>query len=71
MPYYRENEHFLRLPNKASIPNFTVFKSNQSGVFSVNTMPPISLKRLGTIIGDLKENKIYLGQNRTRHYTFQ
>ncbi len=63
MPYYRENEHLLCLPSKASIPNFTVIKSNQSGVFSVNTVPPISVQRLDTIIGDLKQNKIYLSKS--------
>ncbi len=44
MPYYRENKHLLRLPSKASIPNFTVIKSNHSGVFSFNTVPPISVQ---------------------------
>ncbi len=42
-----ENEHF-----------FTVIKSNQSSVFSV-----ISVKLVDTIIGDLKENKIYLSNS--------
>ncbi len=60
MPYYRENEHLLRLPSKASIPNFSIIKSNQSGVFSDNTMPPISVKQLDTIISNLRQNKIYL-----------
>ncbi len=60
MPYYRENEHLLCLPSKASIPNFTFIKSNQSGVFSVNTVPSISVQQLDTIIGNLKQNKIYL-----------
>ncbi len=63
MPYYRENEHLLCLPIKASIPNFTLIKSNQSGVFSVNTVLPISVKLLNTIIGDLKQNKIYLSKS--------
>ncbi len=63
MPYYRENEHLLRLPSKASIPNFSVIKSNLSGVFSDNTVPPISVKQLDTIIGDLKQNKIYLSKS--------
>ncbi len=63
MPYYRENEHLLRLPCKASIPNFTVIKSNQSGEFSVNTVPPISGKWLDTIIGNLMQNKIYLSKS--------
>ncbi len=65
MPYYRKNEHLWRLPSKASIPNFTVIKSNQSGVFSVNTVPPISVKQLDTIIGDLKQNKINLSKSDT------
>ncbi len=60
MPYYRENEHLLHLPIKASIPNFSVIKSNLLGVFSDNTVPPISVKQLNTVIGDLKQNKIYL-----------
>ncbi len=63
MPYYRENEHLLHLPSKASILNFTIIKSNQLGVFSINTVPPISVKRLDTIIGDLKKNKIYLSKS--------
>ncbi len=63
MPYYRENEHLLRLPSKASIPNFTVIKSNESGVFSVNTVQHISVQWLDTIIGDLKQNKIYLSKS--------
>ncbi len=62
MPYYREREHLFRLPSKASIPNFTVIKSNQSGVFSVNTVLPISVNWLDTIIGHLKQNKIYLSK---------
>ncbi len=62
MPYYRENEHLLRLPSKASIPNFTVIKSNQSGVFIVNTVLTTSVKQLDTIIGNLKQNKIYLSK---------
>ncbi len=63
MPYYRENEHLLHLPSKASIPNFTLIKFNQSVVFSVNTVPPISVKQLDNIIGDLKQNKIYLSKS--------
>ncbi len=63
MPYYWENEHLLHLPSKASIPNFSVIKSNLSGVFSDNTVPPISVKQLDTIIGDLKEHKIYLSKS--------
>ncbi len=63
MPYYRENEHLLHLPSKASIPNFSIIKSNQSGVFSVNTVPPISVKQLDTILGNLKQNKIYLSKS--------
>ncbi len=43
MPYYRENEHLLHLPNKAITPNFSVIKSSQSSVFSDNTEPPISV----------------------------
>ncbi len=63
IPYYRENEHLLRLASKVSIPIFTIIKSNQSDVFSVNTMPPISVQRLDTIIGDLKQIKIYLSKS--------
>ncbi len=63
IPYYRGNEHLLRLPSKASIPDFTIIKSNQSDVFIVNTVPPISVKQLDTIIGDLKHNKIYLSKS--------
>ncbi len=63
MPYYREKEHLLGLPSKASIPNFTIIESNQSGVFSVNTVPPISVKWLDTIKGDLKQIKIYLSKS--------
>ncbi len=62
MPYYRENDHLLCLPSKASIPNFCVIKSNLSGVFSDNTVPPISVKQLDTIIGGLRQNKIYLSK---------
>ncbi len=29
IPYFRENKHLLRLPSNASIPNFTIIKSNQ------------------------------------------
>ncbi len=63
MPYYRENEHLLRLSSKASIPNFNIIKSNLSGVFGDNTVPTISVKQLDTIIGDLKQNKIYLSKS--------
>ncbi len=63
MPYYRENKHLLHLPSKASIPDFTIIKSNQSDVFIVNTVSPISVKQLDTIIGDLKHNKIYLSKS--------
>ncbi len=45
MSYYRENKHLLHLPSKASIPNFSVIKSNLSGVCSVNTVPPITVQR--------------------------
>ncbi len=70
MPYYSENEHLLRLPSKGSIPNFTVIKSNQSSVFSVNTVQAISVKQLDTITGH-KNLLIKVRQNRTRHQTFQ
>ncbi len=60
IPYYRENEHILRLPSSASIPYFSVIKTNLSCVFSANNVTPISLKQLDTIIGDLKQNRIYL-----------
>ncbi len=63
MPYYRENEHILRLPNTASIPNFSVIKTNLSGVFSENNVPAISLKQLDTIICNLRQNKIYLSNS--------
>ncbi len=63
MPYYRENEHLLCLPSKASIPNFSIIKSDQSGVFSDNTVPPISVKQLDTIIGNLSQSKIYLSKS--------
>ncbi len=63
MPYYRENEHILRLPSSASIPDFSVIKTSLSGVFSETNVPPISLKKLDTIIGDLKQNKIYLSKS--------
>ncbi len=32
-------------------------------MFSVNTVPPISVQRLDTIIGDLKQDKIYLSKS--------
>ncbi len=32
MPYYRENEHIFRLPSSASITNFSLIKTNSSGV---------------------------------------
>ncbi len=63
MPYYRENEHLLHLPSKASIPSFSVIKSNHTAVFSDNTVPSISVKQLDTIIGNLKQNKIYLSKS--------
>ncbi len=63
MPYYRENEHLLRLPSKASIPDFSVITFNQSGVFSDNTVPPISVKQLDTIIVNLRQYKIYLSKS--------
>ncbi len=63
MPYYRENEHLLCLPSKASIPNFSVIKSNLSVVFSDNTVPAFSVMQFYTIIGDLKQNKIYLSKS--------
>ncbi len=63
IPYYRENEHLLCLTSKASIPNFSIIKSNLSGVFSDNTVPPITVKQLDTIIGNLKLNKIYLSKS--------
>ncbi len=54
--------NIFTLTSKASIPNFTVIKSNQSSVFSVNTVLSISVQQLNTIIGDLKQNKIYLSK---------
>ncbi len=63
MPDCRENEHILRLPSSASIPAFSVIKTNLSGEFSENNMPPISLKQLDTIIGNLKQNMIYLSKS--------
>ncbi len=54
LPYYKENEHLLHLPSKASIPDFSVIKTNLSGVFSDYNVPPISVKQLDTIIGDLR-----------------
>ncbi len=63
MPYYKENGHILCLPSSASIPAFSVIQTNLSGVFSENSVPPISLKQLDTIIGDLKQNMIYLSKS--------
>ncbi len=63
MPFYKENEHLLHLPSKYSIYNFTVSKSNQSGVFSANIVSPFSVKWLDTDLGDLKQNKIYLSKS--------
>ncbi len=76
MPYYRKNKHLLHLPSKASISNFTGIKSNQSGVFSVNRVPPISVKskvvRYYHRQPKAKQNLfIKVGQNRTRHHIFQ
>ncbi len=56
-------KHLLCLLSKASIPNFSVIKSNLSGMFSDNTVPPISVKQLDTIIGGLRQNKIYLSKS--------
>ncbi len=53
----------LMFTNKASIPNFNVIKSYQSGVFSYNIVPPISVKQFDTIIGNLRQNKIYLSKS--------
>ncbi len=73
MPYYKENEHILRLPSSASILDFSVIKTNLSGVFSENNVPSISLKQLDTIIGDLKQHMIYLSNSdkmgRTMHFS--
>ncbi len=63
LPHYRENEHILYLLSKASIPNFSIIKSNLSGVFSENNVLPISLKQLDNIIGDIKQKKIYLSKS--------
>ncbi len=43
MPYYRENEHLLCLPSKASTPNLSIIQTNLSGVFHDNNVPPISV----------------------------
>ncbi len=74
MPYYRENKHLLRLPSKSSILNFRVTKSNQLGVFSDNTLPPLSKAiRYYNRQPKAKQNLIIrqVRQNRTGHQTFQ
>ncbi len=63
MPYYRENEHILRLPSSASILSLNVVKSNSSDVFTENKVPAISLQQLDTLISNLKQNKIYLSNS--------
>ncbi len=63
MPYYRENEHLLHLPSSASIPEFSVIKNNLSSVYSENNVPPISIQQLDSIIGDLRQNKVYLSKS--------
>ncbi len=60
MPYYRENEHILRLPSSASTHNFSVVKTNSSGVLTENKVPAIFQQQLDNLIGNLKQNKIYL-----------
>ncbi len=54
MPYYRENEHILCVTSSAGIPNFSVVKTNSSGVFTENKIPAISIQQLDNIIGNLK-----------------
>ncbi len=63
MPYNRENEHILHLPSSASIPNFNVLKTNTSSVFTENKDPTISIQQLDNLIGNLKQNKIYLSNS--------
>ncbi len=46
------------LPSSASIPNFSVVKTNSSSVFTENKVPAISLQQLHNLIGNLKQNKI-------------
>ncbi len=60
MPYYGENELILHLPSLASIPNFSVVKTNSSSVFTENKVPAISLQQLDNLIVNLKQNTIYL-----------
>ncbi len=63
MPYCRENEHILCLPSSASTPNFSVVKTNSSGEFTENKVPAISIQQLDNLIGNLKQNKIYLSDS--------
>ncbi len=60
MPYYRENEHILRLPSSASIPSLNVIISNSTDVYTESKIPAISLQQLDNVIGDIKQDKIYL-----------
>ncbi len=65
MQYCRKNEHILRLPSSDSIPDFSVLKTNSSDVFTENKVPSISIHQLDNLIGDLKQNKIYLSNSDT------
>ncbi len=58
-----ENEHILRLPSSVGIPDFSVLKTNSSGVFTEKKVPAISIQQLDNLIGNLKQNKIYLSNS--------
>ncbi len=63
MPYYRENQYFLGLPSSSTIPSLHVIRTDSANVFAVDTVPPISLHKLDSLINNLKENKIYLSNS--------
>ncbi len=63
MPYFSENEHILCLPSSASIPNFSVVKTNSTHVFNENKVPAISIQQFDNLIVNLKQNKIYLSNS--------
>ncbi len=73
IPYYKENEHILCLPSSASIPAFSVIKTNLSGVFIENNVPPISLKQLDYHRRPQTKHDLFIKvrQNRTRQCIFQ
>ncbi len=60
MSYYRENDHILKLPSQAKIPNILITKSNDSSVYTENKTPVISVNKLNALVNSLDKDNLHL-----------